>query len=266
MAVAVVLLLIVVVVVFVVSSSDVTGNERILLEMEQLISAGQYDAAVARAGQADPAGDPRILAKIELQKQVAGNLKGKKGGYNAENEALRAYQQVESWIQQHRHDIPGTIAQWEALIRDHPGTHWAFVARQNMDHLLAGGKNPEGITLYPTGKATIDRAFEEVQKRVKALEDEDQFQNAINAFFDFWEEYKLLTTDLATWEKRVQDEVKGLEGRAEERYERLDELAKQYVKNGQYDAAMRMYRKVTDNFGIEKYTVQAEAALKKIRR
>ncbi len=267
MGVAVGLLLVVVIVIAVVSSgSGATGNERILLEMEQLMSNHRYQEAIDLAGQADPTGDPSTLAKIELNKQGAANLKARKGGINAENAALVAYQRVESWIQKHRQDIPGSIKQWETMARDHAGTHWAFKAKRNMDALLSGGRNPEGITLYPGGAATIDRAFTEVQTNAKALEEQEKFQAVITSFFDFWEEYKLKTTDLATWEKRVQDEVKAVERRAESRWESLDSLAKQYVKNGEYDAAKRMYRKVTDNFGIEKYVVQAEAALKKIGR
>lgn len=265
MGVAVGLLLVVVIVIAVMSSGGASGNEQILMEMEQLMANNRWQDAINLAGQADPSGDPTILEKIRFQKNNAEKLKNRKGGKAAEDAALVDYQRVESYIQQHRHDIPGTIREWQAMIERHPGTHWAYKAKLNLDHLLAGGKNPEGITLYPGGGATIDRAFTEVQGRSQTLEDDDKFQASIDAFFDFWEEYKLKTTDLATWEKRVLEETRGVERRAEARWESLDSLAKQYVKNGQYDAAKRMYRKVTDNFGIEKYVVQADAALKKIQ-
>ncbi len=260
------LLLIVVIIVIVNASSSLSPNEKIYLEMQQLIDAHQYDGALTRAEQADPNGDQKFLAKIELQIQAVKSLKAQQGGITGVYKSLHAYQQVESWIQKHRHDIAGTISQWEALIRDHPGTLYATKAKANIDHLLGGGQNPEGITKYPGGRATIDRSFAIAQTTSRSFENEDRYQQAIDAFFDFWEEYKLHATDISTWEKRIQDEVKKIESHAESRWETLDGVAKQYVNNGEYGAAIRLYRKVAERFGIEKFQYRAGEAMRKLQR
>jgi tetratricopeptide (TPR) repeat protein len=265
-AMAGLLILIVIIVIIVNANSRMTPNEQIYRQMEQLIASGQYDGALALAEKADPHGDAKAFANIQLQKQAIRVKRAKQGGMSREYDALRAYQGVESWIQGHRHDIAGTITQWEEVVRAFPGTHWASKAQGNIDHLLAGGKNPEGITKYATGRATIDRAYDIAQATAKSFEEDDRFQDAIDTYLDFWEEYKLHTTDLTTWEGRIQKSIKGIEGRADSRWTRLDEVAKQYVTNGEYDAAIRLYRKIAERFGIEKYQYRAGEAMRKIQR
>jgi len=242
-------------------------NQKIWLDMIDLQNQERYREAVALAAQADPDGDRDYWEKVQAAKAEAQAVLDA-GDAQADLRAMRQeFYAIEGWCQDHFSDVAGAVSRWEAFIEKHPPESlWVRQAREKLKKLM-GSEWTEPGPGETDGDWKIDRRWRTVLETVKRLESQDRFHDAQEAVQDFWTaEMKVLAQDVGEWDRRVNDTLKAIDGRAEAKWRRLDEIAKQFLEKGEVDKAIDIYKEVAAKFGIPKIVQQAVKAKREAGR
>jgi hypothetical protein len=221
------------------------------------------------AATADPGGDKDWLAKIAaMEEEVRAQLKGQKEDI-ASRKAWIEFNHTEIWAKENRNDLEGIVARWEQYLDRYRGAGhgspplYVLKARQRLKSAkedVARVRGAGGNARAPA-RTEVEGLWREAQAAADAKEREDYFGEAIEILNDFMDENRLKIPPSKTpeWEQKVAAAVRAVESRAENRWETLRrEAIRQLAGDGGKEAAIEIYQRVMDRFGILKYVRLAQ--------
>jgi hypothetical protein len=251
------LLMLVAAMIFVGPWYNLSPNQTIYFDMQELQKKQRYEEALELAKKADPAGHRNAYEKIQqLKAALLDDIRGRDLD-TAGNTAQREFFVVETYVIKHKDDPDKVVAKWKEYIARWEGTFWGGQAQIRLDQTL-GGETVGGIGDGDTGgQKKIDRAFRAAAKRATELVSLDRFGAAREVIEKFWEDNQLYAEDVAAWETRKDEAVDEILAQAEDRWEELAAKAETHVDKGEYSKAKEIYGRVRDKFGLEDFSARA---------
>jgi hypothetical protein len=235
-------------------------NEQVLAEMESLVAQSRYTDAMEAARRADPSRADVAYTKVQsLLEEVETKVYG---ATRAERDyARRRAEELLLRIDRREASPEALLAQLDDLIRTQ--------SRLINDASLARLRTRRSDVEEWVKQARTDRIPEEwtdVEATVKTLEGQHRFQGAIDAYLTFLTEKREYMSEdqFVAYRNKADAEKERLMMEASKAWRNADDYATNLNNRGEKARAIRVLRKVIENYGIDMYVEKAERSLKRI--